>query len=103
MKGVGEGIACPACGSTESEVKDSRVCHGGIRRRRLCIPCAGRSRFSTLELPVDDSLDRDKRAPLIGALDILVKMKRLPSAKQDLVMALIETFVADAEVEGATQ
>ncbi len=42
-------MRCPFCGSTDSQVKDSRPTedHGAIRRRRLCTSCAGR--FTTYE------------------------------------------------------
>jgi hypothetical protein len=47
----GLGIACPDCGTLESDVKDSRPTleGGAIRRRRHCI--AGH-RFTTYELVV---------------------------------------------------
>ena len=42
-------MRCPFCGTTESQVKDSRPTedHAAIRRRRLCTACAGR--FTTYE------------------------------------------------------
>lgn len=42
-------MRCPFCGSTDTQVKDSRPTedHGSIRRRRLCAACAGR--FTTYE------------------------------------------------------
>ncbi len=42
-------MRCPFCGSTETQVKDSRPTedHNSIRRRRLCGNCAGR--FTTYE------------------------------------------------------
>ena len=42
-------MRCPFCGSTDTQVKDSRPTedHGAIRRRRLCTACAGR--FTTYE------------------------------------------------------
>ena len=40
---------CPFCGSSDTQVKDSRPCEdgGAIRRRRLCASC--NARFSTFE------------------------------------------------------
>ena len=37
-------MRCPFCGSTETQVKDSRPAedHAAIRRRRLCLACSGR-------------------------------------------------------------
>lgn len=42
-------MRCPYCGSTETQVKDSRPAeeHAAIRRRRMCGACAGR--FTTYE------------------------------------------------------
>ena len=42
-------MRCPFCGSTETQVKDSRPTedNAAIRRRRLCSACAGR--FTTYE------------------------------------------------------
>ena len=42
-------MRCPFCGSTDTQVKDSRPAedHVAIRRRRLCQSCAGR--FTTYE------------------------------------------------------
>ncbi|MCY4459269.1 MAG: transcriptional regulator NrdR [Albidovulum sp.] len=42
-------MRCPFCGSTETQVKDSRPAEGHvvIRRRRVCLACAGR--FTTYE------------------------------------------------------
>ncbi len=97
MKGVGGGIRCPACGGTNTAVKDSRECHGGIRRRRLCLTCVPAPRFSTIEVPLDASLEHDKRASVVGALDALAKIGRMPKARQDIVMALIEAFSGEGQ------
>ena len=42
-------MRCPFCGSTDTQVKDSRPAedHAAIRRRRLCPGCSGR--FTTYE------------------------------------------------------
>lgn len=42
-------MRCPYCGSTETQVKDSRPTedHTAIRRRRVCADCGGR--FTTFE------------------------------------------------------
>ena len=42
-------MRCPFCGSTDTQVKDSRPAeeHAAIRRRRLCPACGGR--FTTYE------------------------------------------------------
>ena len=40
-------MRCPYCGSTNSQVKDSRPSEDLIRRRRVCEDCSGR--FTTLE------------------------------------------------------
>lgn len=41
------GIECPACGHTDSSVKDSRPAKNAISRRRVCAKCT--VRFSTTE------------------------------------------------------
>jgi transcriptional repressor NrdR len=42
-------MRCPYCGSTNTQVKDSRPSedHTAIRRRRVCLDCSGR--FTTFE------------------------------------------------------
>ena len=42
-------MRCPYCGSTNTQVKDSRPSedHAAIRRRRICTDCSGR--FTTFE------------------------------------------------------
>ncbi len=46
---AGNGLRCPRCGSTETQVKDSRPAEGNaaIRRRRECLACG--ERFTTFE------------------------------------------------------
>lgn len=41
------GIECPACGCTDSGVKDSRPAKDSISRRRVCAKC--NTRFTTTE------------------------------------------------------
>ncbi|MCE2524260.1 MAG: transcriptional regulator NrdR [Rhodobacteraceae bacterium] len=65
-------MRCPFCGSTDTQVKDSRPAedHAAIRRRRLCLSCAGRftsyERVQLRDLVVKKStgrredFDRDK-------------------------------------------
>ena len=65
-------MRCPFCGSTDTQVKDSRPAedHAAIRRRRLCTSCAGRftsyERVQLRDLVVKKStgrredFDRDK-------------------------------------------
>ena len=65
-------MRCPFCGSTDTQVKDSRPAedHAAIRRRRLCSSCAGRftsyERVQLRDLVVKKStgrredFDRDK-------------------------------------------
>jgi len=42
-------VACPACSSPRSSVKDSRPNGAFARRRRVCESCA--HRFTTIEVP----------------------------------------------------
>ncbi len=65
-------MRCPFCGSTDTQVKDSRPAedHAAIRRRRLCTACGGRftsyERVQLRDLVVKKStgrredFDRDK-------------------------------------------
>ena len=65
-------MRCPFCGSTDTQVKDSRPAedHAAIRRRRLCTSCGGRftsyERVQLRDLVVKKStgrredFDRDK-------------------------------------------
>lgn len=48
---VTHGFHCPYCDNESTEVKDSRSVEGRVRRRRTCSSCG--SKFSTLEVPVD--------------------------------------------------
>lgn len=47
------GIPCPGCGHTASEVRDSRPYPGGWRRRRRCAACAVTFRTVEFVLPDD--------------------------------------------------
>lgn len=42
---------CPDCGNHGVDVKDSRPCESGRRRRRVCQKCG--YRWTTIEQPVD--------------------------------------------------
>ena len=44
---TGTGLACPACGSPDSFVVDSRPVNGQVRRRRRCERCD--ARYTTYE------------------------------------------------------
>lgn len=46
-----KGLPCPACGSVEHGVRDSRLSIGTIRRRRVCEGCA--HAFTTYEYAVE--------------------------------------------------
>lgn len=53
------GVPCPACGCTDSDVKDSRPHDGAIKRRRQCTKCGERfSTFETSGVPVSAVLRR---------------------------------------------
>ena len=51
---------CPSCGSTESEVTDSRPAASWIRRSRRCRGCGGS--YTTREQVVMDNGRRDRHA-----------------------------------------
>lgn len=57
----GRGIVCPACGSMDSKVIDSRQTNeNSIRRRRACVRCGHRQ--TTYEIVYEDLTDgRDRR------------------------------------------
>ncbi len=72
----GNGIACPRCGSLDSEVTDSRPSGDGRRRRRECGLCS--RRFSTMELRSDDLYE------LFAALDALSDTWRMKAPRDEL-------------------
>lgn len=66
---MSEGVACPQCGNTGSDVKDSRSREDGnyIRRRRMCRGCE--HRFTTYERVVADGDNEDAlRSQIFDAL-----------------------------------
>ncbi len=88
MIGVGAGLHCPACNSPKTEVTDSRVFHGGIRRRRRCMAC--KTKISTIELPLDEATKHLARVPVVEAIGTLAKLGTLPKEQSELVLTLIE-------------
>lgn len=80
------GIPCPACGSPDSAVFDSRASGDFIRRRRRCVGC--RHAWSTMEVPAESVKEyrramaqvkalRDQAMLVLGETEDI----RLPEAK----------------------
>ena len=101
-------MRCPFCGSTDTQVKDSRPAedHAAIRRRRLCPACAGRSttyeRVQLRDLVIvkkngkREDFDRDKMARSIR----IALQKR--SVDPDRVEQMISGIVRRLESLGDT-
>ncbi|MCY3878740.1 MAG: transcriptional regulator NrdR [Rhodobacteraceae bacterium] len=115
-------MRCPFCGSTDTQVKDSRPTedHSAIRRRRLCSACAGRftsyERVQLRDLVVRktsgrrEDFDRDKLERSIkialrkrpiepDRVNMMISgiVRRLESAGEtDIPSALIGEFVIEA-------
>lgn len=67
------GYHCPYCPAETTDVKDSRSYDGRVRRRRLCVECG--SKFSTLEVPVDE----------LGDLNIGITLKRATRSLNEFI------------------
>ena len=101
-------MRCPFCGSTETQVKDSRPAedHVAIRRRRLCPDCGGRfttyERVQLRDLVVikssgrREAFDRDKLAR-----SIRIAMQKRP-IEPDRVDQMISGIVRRLESSGET-
>lgn len=64
------GILCPACGSADNGVTDTRAHRYGWRRRRAC-SCG--ERFTTLELVVTEEPRVVQLAPMQGGVSPIVR------------------------------
>jgi|GEM_PF-2939814 len=84
------GVLCPACGSTEHQVRDSRPIEGGIRRRRRCRAC--QNRFTTYEV---HGLDKVTFADL---LQFDAMLSRLDPEEIALLRAMLQRFLRDKGV-----
>ena len=101
-------MRCPFCGSTDTQVKDSRPAedHVAIRRRRLCPDCGGRfttyERVQLRDLVVikssgrREAFDRDKLAR-----SIRIAMQKRP-IEPDRVDQMISGIVRRLESSGET-
>ena len=83
-------MRCPYCGSTNTQVKDSRPSedHTTIRRRRVCADCGGRfttfERVQLRELTVDQAerpphAVRPRQADALGADRAAEAARSIPS------------------------
>ena len=103
---------CPFCGSSDTQVKDSRPCEEGaaIRRRRLCNDCDARfttfERVQLRELIVvkrngrKSPFDRDK---LERSLNIALRKRDIdPDVVSRSINELIRTLEQKGETEIAT-
>ncbi|MBW2145523.1 MAG: transcriptional repressor NrdR [Deltaproteobacteria bacterium] len=94
-------MKCPACGTTEDKVIDSRVRknHTVIRRRRECLHC--RKRFTTYEQIEDVQLyviKKDGRRELFDRNKIIDGMQKA-CEKRPISVDRIESFVDSLEQE----
>jgi transcriptional repressor NrdR len=101
-------MRCPFCGSTDTQVKDSRPAedHAAIRRRRLCPACSGRfttyERVQLRDLVIvkkngkREDFDRDKMAR-----SIRIAMQKRP-VDPDRVEQMISGIVRRLESMGDT-
>ena len=101
-------MRCPFCGSTETQVKDSRPAedHVAIRRRRLCPGCSGRfttyERVQLRDLVVlkssgrREEFDRDKLAR-----SIRTALRKRP-VEPERVDRMISAIVRQLESKGET-
>lgn len=76
----GAGITCPACGSPDMDVRDSRPGNGYIRRRRQCGACPA-ERITTVEIITTGEF--------AGAALMLQEINALPLDRRVLVRQLI--------------
>ena len=100
---------CPFCGSSDTQVKDSRPCEEGaaIRRRRLCTQCDARfttfERVQLRELIVvkrngrKSPFDRDK---LERSLNIALRKRDIDS---DVVSRSINELIRTLEQQGEVE
>ena len=101
-------MRCPFCGSTDTQVKDSRPAedHVAIRRRRLCPDCGGRfttyERVQLRDLVVvkssgrREAFDRDKLAR-----SVRIAMQKRP-VEPERVDQMISGIVRRLESSGET-
>ena len=105
-------MRCPYCGSTNTQVKDSRPSedHTTIRRRRVCADCGGR--FTTFErvqlrdlVVVKKSgrkvpFDRDK---LLRSVEIAVRKRNVDPERIDrAVTGIVRQLESSGETEVAS-
>ena len=76
------GVACPRCGTTETQTVNSRPSNGTIRRWRCCRRCAGR--FTTIETILDA-----EGLPIIGDLPKLKKLRAAAAEIQRQIAAML--------------
>ena len=84
--GTTNGVACPACESRRSLVKDSRPAPYGIRRRRVCESCA--HRWTTLEVRADEA---DKAVYMNALAERVFKLR---AHDQKLLVGLLKAMEA---------
>lgn len=92
-------MQCPACGSTETRVIDSRPAESGaaIRRRRLCAECE--TRFTTYERPEPQLMVRKRNGRLepFSAAKLAVGMSAA-LADRPISGSAVEELAAEVEI-----
>jgi transcriptional repressor NrdR len=102
-------MRCPFCGSTESQVKDSRPTDDGsaIRRRRVCSDCGGRfTTFERVQLRELTVLKRNgkrepfERAKLERAISVSLRKRPVePERVERLINGIVRRLESSAEGE----
>jgi transcriptional repressor NrdR len=94
-------MRCPACGSLEDKVIDSRPTEDGlqIRRRRECVACG--NRFTTYEMHRSTPLIVIKNDKSLEPFDRDKLLRGLMTAtiKRDIPASALEQLIDDVEVE----
>ena len=106
-------MRCPYCGSTNTQVKDSRPSedHSTIRRRRVCADCGGRfttfERVQLRELTVIKRsgrrmpFDRDK---LMRSVQISLRKRAVdPERVERMVSAIVRELESGGESEVSSE
>ena len=102
-------MRCPFCGSTDTQVKDSRPAedHVAIRRRRLCLACAGRfttyERVQLRDLVVQKSNGRREafdRSKLERSVQIAMRKRPVePERIAQMISGVVRRLESTGEIE----
>lgn len=99
MIATGAGILCPACGSTDSDVVDSRPGQNYIRRRRRCKTCVPVVRFTTVELTVEGLGVGSQMIP--RALQFEADLSSLRPHERSIIIGMLAALLSKRNNEAA--